>query len=363
MSDNLRKRSGPTTAMEVARIAGVSQSAVSRAFTSGASVSPAARERIMAAARQLGYRPNAIARSLIKGRSRLIGIIVAYMENQFYPEVLEAISHRLQALDYHVILFSADATRSVDPAFQSIMNYRLDGIVLASAMLSSELASECHAHNVPVVLFNRKTDAAELSSVTGDNQKGAAQIAAFLACGGHKRFGFIAGIEAASTSRDRERGYTAWLRRNDFGEPVRAVGHYSFSGASAAARDLLSRKARPDAIFCANDHTAIAAIEVARHEFGLDVGRDVSIVGFDDVGAARWPSYGLTTFSQPVLPMVDETVAILMEMIEQQPGTPRHSVIPGDLVVRSSARVPTQGVIESFSGRIWRPVAKVARKP
>lgn len=362
MSDKPRKRSGPTTAIEVARIAGVSQSAVSRAFTLGASVSPAARERIMVAARQLGYRPNAIARSLIMGRSRLIGIIVAYMENQFYPEVIEAISLRLQALDYHVILFSVDATKSVDPAFESLMNYRLDGIILASAMLSSGLASECAAHDVPVVLFNRKTDSAELSSVTGDNRKGAAQIAAFLAGGNHKRFGFIAGIEAASTSRDREHGYTAWLRRAGLGDPARAVGHYSFAGASAATRDLLSRKARPDAIFCANDHTAIAAIEVARHEFGIDVGREVSIVGFDDVGAARWPSYGLTTFSQPVMPMVDETIAILMDLIERKSGTPRQAVIPGDLVVRSSARVPKQGVVETLSGRIWQPEKKSRKR-
>jgi DNA-binding LacI/PurR family transcriptional regulator len=139
------------------------------------------------------------------------------------------------------------------------------------------------------------------------------------------------------------------------------VGHYSFAGASAAARELLSRKARPDAIFRANHHTAIAAIEVARHEFGIDVGREVSIVGFDDVGAARWPSYGLTTFSQPVAPMVDETIAILMDLIEQRSRTPRQSVIEGDLMIRSSARVPPHGVVETSDGHIWRP-EKSARK-
>lgn len=349
------RKSGPSTAVEVARKAGVSQSAVSRAFTPGASISSKARERIMTAASELGYRPNAIARSLIKGRSRLIGIIIAYMENQFYPEVLEAISHRLQALDYHVILFSADATKLVDPAFHSIMNYRVDGIILASATLSSELASECQAHGVPVVLFNRKTASSGLSSVTGDNRKGAARIAEFLAAGRHDRFGFIAGIEAASTSCDREAGYATWLRKAGFPEPARSVGHYSFSGATVAARQLLGMKKPPDAIFCANDHMAIAAMEVARHEFGLSVGRDVSIVGFDDVGAARWPSYGLTTYSQPVLPMVDETIAILTELMEMPTVRPRQSIIPGHLVVRSSARVPKIGVTDNPNGRIWRP--------
>lgn len=349
------KSSGPTTAVEVARIAGVSQSAVSRAFTSGASVSPLARERIMKAAAKLGYRPNAIARSLITGRSRLIGVIMAYMENQFYPEVLEAISRRLREIDYHVILFSADATRQVDPAFQSIINYRVDGIILASAMLSSELALECHAHGVPVVLFNRTTDTLGLSSVTGDNTKGAASIAQFLAAGGHERFGFIAGIEASSTSRERERGYYGWLLKAGIPEPLRSVGNYSFACATAATRDLLSRRNRPDAIFCANDHTAIAAIEVARHEFGLDVGREISIVGFDDVGAARWPSYGLTTFSQPVLPMVNETLAILIDLIDRRRPKFRQSVIPGELIVRSSARIPKRGVIRTSSESVWHP--------
>lgn len=360
MSTSGGNGSGPSTAKEVARLARVSQSAVSRAFTPGASVSPLARERIMEAARKLGYRPNALARSLIKGRSRLIGVIVAYMENQFYPEVLEAISRSLQALDYRVILFTADSKGSVDPAFHSILNYRVDGVILASAMLSSELASECLAHGVPVVLFNRKTTSAQHSSVTGDNRRGATHIAAFLAAGGHERFGFIAGIETSSTSRDREAGYRFWLRKEGFVEPVRSVGNYEFSQSGAAARELLSRKTRPDAIFCANDHTAIAAIEVARHEFGLNVGRDISIVGFDDVGAARWPSYGLTTFSQPVTPMVEKTIAILMDLIEGRSQKPSSAVIRGELAVRSSARIPETGVIELPTGRVWRPPGRTS---
>lgn len=341
------------TAIEVADLAGVSQSAVSRAFTPGASVSPATRERIEAAARKLGYRPNALARSLIMGRSRIIGAAMAYLENQFYPEVLEQLSFRLQALGYHLLLFTAKPDQSADPILSEVISYQIDGLVLASTLLSSAVARECQEASIPVVMLNRTSQSEGVSSVVTENEKGAATIAAFLAKGGHKRFAYISGLQHASTNRDRERGYSDWLKRNGFGPPMRAAGHYSFSGAAEAARVLLSQKKRPDAIFCANDHMAIAAIEVVRHEYGLRIPEDVSIVGFDDVGAARWPSYSLTTFSQPVGPMVDEAVNILVELISDPDKPARQTVLPGELVVRNSARIPP-GVVNAFERRIWR---------
>lgn len=346
------------TATDVARLAGVSQSAVSRAFTPGAPIAEDTRRRIQDAARQLGYRPNAIARSLITRRSRIIGVAVAYLQNHFYPDVIEALSRGLQARGYHLLLFTPEAGRDADPGLEEILAWRVDGLILASTALSSALAEQCHEAGIPVLLFNRTSRGAAVSSVTGENERGGRLIAQFLVAGGHRRLAFLAGIENSSTSRDRERGFAGWLAAAGLPPPLREVGLYDFEAASAAARRLLARPDRPDAIFCGNDHMATAVAEVARHEFGLRIPRDLSLVGFDDTGPARWPSFSLTSFSQPLQPMVDAAIALICGMIET-PGLPtRHEVVRGELVVRGSARMPPEGCVSLGERLIWRPPAE-----
>ncbi len=213
----------PATATDVARLAGVSQSAVSRAFTPGASVSPDTRAKITAAAHSLGYRPNAIARSLITKRSRIIGLVAAYLQNHFYPEVIERLSAQLRARGYHIMLFTADNRHAADPLLEEILRYQVDGLILASTTLSSALAAECALAGIPVLLFNRTTETADVSSVTGENARGGALIAEFLAAAGHRRMAFVAGVENSSTSRDREAGFTGWLAAHGLAPPLRAV--------------------------------------------------------------------------------------------------------------------------------------------
>ena len=342
------------TATDVARLAGVSQSAVSRAFTPGASIAAETRACVVDAARRLGYRPNAIARSLTTRRSRIIGMAASYLQNHFYPDVLEALSRSLQLRGYHLLLFTPDPGRHADPQLEEVLAWRVDALILASTTLSSALAEQCRAAGIPVLLFNRTSRATSVSSVTGENWRGGRLIAEFLVAGGHRRLGFLAGIENSSTSRDRERGFTGWLTEHGHPPPLREVGLYRFDAASAAARRLLARPDRPDAIFCGNDHMATAVAEVARHEFGLRIPRDLSLVGFDDTGPARWPSFSLTSFSQPLQPMVDAAVALVCEMIENPGAATRHEVVKGELVVRGSARMPPEGCVSLEGQLVWR---------
>jgi DNA-binding LacI/PurR family transcriptional regulator len=345
----------PVTSSEVAALAGVSQSAVSRAFTPGASVSPKTRAKVLAAAKALGYRPNAIARSLITNRSRIIAVVMAYLENLFYPDVLEELGRRLAAENYHVLLFTGFKDRDSDPVFDQIMQYRVDGIILASTSLSSELSDECTVAGIPVVLFNRTTERDETSSVTTRNREGGRLIGQFLAGGGHTRYGYIAGLENSSTNRDRFQGYREGLAEAGITDIIIRTGNFSRADAESAARDLLSLPDRPDAIFVANDHMAVAVMDVARYEFGLSIPDDLSIVGYDDVGAARWPSYGITSVTQPIREMVEATVDILMDQIASGDIEPSHKVLPGELVVRTSARLPRAGIVESNGQRLFRP--------
>ena len=200
------------TSLDVARRAGVSQSAVSRVFTPGASVSKHTVEKVRRAAAELGYRPNVLARSLITGRSRIIGLVVAYLENYFYPEVVERLSVALQEQGYHVLVFMAAPTvGDVQGVVQEILDYQVDGLVLASVSMSSVLAEKCQSFGIPVVLFNRDQDDPRLSSVTTDNRAGGRALAELLVSLGHGRIAYIAGFEGASTQRDRELGFREGL--------------------------------------------------------------------------------------------------------------------------------------------------------
>ncbi len=350
-----RKTFGPVTSQQVAQIAGVSQSAVSRTFTPGASISPATREKVLKAARELGYRPNAIARSLNTARSRIVGVVMSYFDNQFYPQVLEALAQKLDELNYHLLLFVGDRDGNVDRIFDQIMQYRVDGIVLASVSLSIELSEECLAAGIPVVLFNRSEENGVASSVNTDNEAAARQIAEFLLAGEHKRFAYVAGLADSSVNLARQNGFVNLLRGKGI-EDIRVVqGDYDAQKTARAARQLFSAPQPPDAIFAANDHMALTVMDVARYEFGLRIPQDVSVIGYDDTGPSGWPSYALTSASQPVDEMVSATIALLMKQIESESIKPEQVVVPGALVVRHSARRPHFGVVEKDGLSVFQP--------
>ncbi|MGJ5618387.1 LacI family DNA-binding transcriptional regulator [Sulfitobacter sp. MF3-043] len=329
------------TALDVAQKAGVSRSAVSRVFTPGASVSKTTATKVRTAARELGYRPNVLARSLITGRSRIIGLVVAYLENQFYPEAIERLSKSLQERGYHVLVFMAsNDSEATQKVIDELLDYQVDGIIAASVGMSNDLTRRCEEAGIPIVLFNRDQYDDRLSSVTSDNMAGGRKLAAFLAAGGHQRIGHIAGWEGASTQIDREAGFKAGLMDAGLKLVAREVGNFNFEQAKSAAREMFDRDDHPDAVFVANDHMAFAVMDVLRFELGLSIPGDVSVVGYDDVSLAAWPSYDLTTVRQPANRMVAETVDILMTRIDDTDMPARRITIDGPLIMRGSARKP-----------------------
>lgn len=325
------------TSLDVARLAHVSQSAVSRTFTPGASVSAQTRVKVEAAAHKLGYRPNAIARSLITRRSRIIGVVMSYLENQFYPVVLEKLSQRLQRDGYHVLLFIAD-TRQTDAVLAEILQYQVDGMVMASTAMSSALALRCEAAGIPVVLFNRTGSSDNTSSVTTDNYHGGKLVGQYLARTGHQRVAYIAGLEDTSTNQQRENGLRDGLAESAQAVHARAVGNYDFEEAKAAARTLFSvtPAQRPDAVFVANDHMAIAVMDTLRIELGLRVPQDASVIGFDDVKQAAWGAYQLSSVIQDADAMIEATVGLLMQEMDGATQN-RAVVLPTRLVLRASS--------------------------
>jgi DNA-binding LacI/PurR family transcriptional regulator len=328
------------TSLDVARLAGVSQSAVSRVF-SGASASKATATKVRKAADELGYRPNSLARAMITGKSRIIGLVVAYLDNQFYPVALERLSNALQAKGYHILVFmAANGEDTISKVVEELIDYQVDGIITASVAMSSDLTQRCAVAGIPVVMFNRGQDGSGHSSITSANVEGGRRVAEYLVAGGHTRIAHIAGWEGSSTGRDRRRGFIEGLaaHRQD---PLDIIdGKFDREAASAATRSLMKRTDAPDAIFVGNDHMAFAVMDTLRQELGVRVPQDVSVVGYDDVPQAEWAAYDLTTLRQPVNRMVEATVETILAKITD-PARPIQKIeIDGPLILRGSARIP-----------------------
>jgi len=333
-----RHRRKPPSAIEVARLAGVSQSAVSRAFTPGASVSQATLEKVRAAAATLGYQPNAIARSLITRRTNIVGLVMGDFANPFYSQVLAALSLELQRRERQVLLFAVPPDRAVDDLLPLVLQYQVDAIVIAAATLSSAMGWECLRRGTPVILFNRMVPDAPTHVVTTDNFGGGMQVADLLYAAGHRRFGYIAGHADTSTSLDRERGFFTGLKSRGVTAIERRDGRYSYLGAFEAGLHMLRSRSRPDAVFCANDMMAIGFLDAAR-QLGISVPEQLSVVGFDDIPQAAWEAYNLTTLRQPVDLMVNSTVELVLRLADEGRSERASLTIPPELVSRGSARL------------------------
>jgi DNA-binding LacI/PurR family transcriptional regulator len=329
------------TSLQVAKMAGVSQSAVSRVF-SGASASPATTKKVKKAAKQLGYRPNVLARAMITGKSRIIGLIVAYLDNQFYPEALERLSNALQAQGYHILIFTvSNSTDGIENVVQDLLDYQVDGIIAASVSMSSGLTELCVKAGIPVVLFNRGQPGSGLSAVTSANIKGATMATQALIDAGHTRIAHIAGWEGSLTGRDRQQGFEDAMAGADFTPFAIIDGMYKRDVAAATARQLMTGETRPDAIFVGNDHMAFAVMDEIR-TMGFSIPDDVAIIGYDDVPLASWPAYDLTTVRQPVNRMVEATIETLLSAINGQENYAQTIEIEGHLVQRGSSK-PLKG--------------------
>ena len=328
------------TSVNVARQAGVSQSTVSRVFSASDTVAEETVQRVRKVAQQLGYKPNAIARSLSNRRTDMIGILISEITSPFYPYVLEKFSQRLHALGKRVLLFTTSPQEDADNVLQHALQYQVDGLILANITLTSAVVRESLKYKTPLVLFNRYVKGVQTRSVTCDNVSGGRVVADALLDSGHKGLAYIAGRPEASTHVDREAGFINRLAERGYTGVLREQGYYTYESGYEACRRLLKLASPPDAIFCANDITAMGAIDAAR-DLGVKIPEQLSVIGFDDIPAATWSAYSLTTVRQPVNQMIEACVSLLLESIEWPNAKPIAQVIPGELIRRGSARLAT----------------------
>jgi DNA-binding LacI/PurR family transcriptional regulator len=339
------------TASDVAKAAGVSQPTVSRVFSRSASVDPVKAERVREVARELGYIPNLVARSLNSGNSFRIGIVLAYLKNGFFGEALQDLSRALNKQGYSVtVYFAGNSSDEVDAIIDDLLADQVDGIVLASISLSNTLVTRVRKSGIPCVLFNRGQSDPDVSMVTASNFEGGKEATEFLIKAGHRRIGHLAGWRKALNGVDRRDGFLAAMKSAGL-DPIACVDcHFRRNVAMSETRKLFAQPVVPDALFVANDHMAFGVLEVLREELGLRVPEDVSVIGYDDAPMARWKTFDLTTVRQALPQMVEATAKMLLDEITNPVTPPRKIEVPGGLVIRGTARLPdgqTRTIVET----------------
>jgi DNA-binding LacI/PurR family transcriptional regulator len=338
----IHRESRRVTSYDVAIVAGVSQSAVSRCFKPGASVSKATFARVMQAATDLDYTPNAAARSLNTRRSNLVALVVSHMVTLHYPELLAELSRQFALFGMRILLFSQPRGSDLGATLAEVWQHQVDGAVVA-AHLSGAQAGEFERRQVPVVLFNRHLgDGGDggVGAIVCDQAGAARTLASRLAAAGHKRFALIDGPARSAIAQERMRGVADRLAELGLAPPFRVSGEHDYASGARGLREIIGRLGQvPDAIICSNDAMAIGCLDTARHEFKIDVPGQLSVTGFDGSGPAGWLSYNLTTLRHPVPQMAQATVEMLMGLIGAGSAAPQRRMFSAKIIEGATARL------------------------
>lgn len=322
------------TSHDVAKIAGVSQSTVSRALRGVPGIAPETVARVQEVARSLSYVPSEAGRTLSTRQARSIGVFTAELTNPFYPALVEPVRNRLEQSGFRTILL---AEPDAAGAAENLPHGVVDGAIIATAHLGSPLPASLRARGIPFVLVNRSVDGVDCDRSTVDNIAGGRLAAEFLADLGHREVGVVFGPGDTSTGRDREHGFRLGMSERGVPIPPERVRHgqFSYETGYSAASSLLDQAASPTALFCGNDVIALGALNAARAK-GRDVGRDLTIVGFDDIAMASWEIVDLTTVHYDLTAMA-QTAADLMVARIAEPASPfRDVTLTPEIVTRGS---------------------------
>ena len=326
------------TLKDVAERAGVSRSAVSRAFTDGASVSEGMRRRVEKAAVELGYTPNALASSLTTGRTRLIGLVSNNFHNPIFLEVFDLFTRGLQYRGLRPLL--VNLTDETDPvhSLRMLRQYSVDGVIVASSTLTSEFSQAFRHAGMPVVhSFGRLSRSPQVHVVGVDNVECGRIAARELLARGYTRIAFMGGPVTATSTQDRLEGFQSELAMHTGIEVSHTFAdNYSFE---AGRREMLRllQGTPAEAYFCGDDVLSIGALS-AIADAGLRVPEDVGILGLNDMEMAGWENIALTTIRQPVRQIISSSIELIVAMLEEPDRYPEARLFPSSVVERKTLR-------------------------
>lgn len=330
------------TILDVARRAKVSKSLVSMVTRGEDGVSPESRRAVLQAIEELDYRPNLMARGLVQRRTRLFGVLISTLRNPFFSSVVSGIQDRANELGYQVLFNTGDRDPALEErAIESLLQLRVDGLILASPRVDDTVVARAAAM-VPVVVLNRETTDDATDSVTNDNITGARLAVEHLAELGHRRIAFISG-GSGSGAVIRAEGYRLAMAERGLADYIHiAEGAHTEDGGERGAREILTTRPLPTAIFASNDLCAIGAMN-ALEEAGIRIPEDISLIGYDNTTLAALRHISLSSIHQPGGDMGRSAVDLLSERLAGGRTTSHHGVVVPGLVVRSTTAPPREG--------------------
>ena len=326
------------TLRDVAELAGVSRSAVSRTFTKGASVSAKMRRKVEKAAKELGYSPNALASSLTTGRTKLIGLVSNNFHNPIFLEVFDLFTRILQERDLRPLIVNLSDETEPTNSVRMLKQYSVDAVVVASSTLPPSFAKAFHDAGVPVVhTFGRFASSPDVHVVGIDNVECGRMAARELVSRGYERVAYLGGPREATSAQDRHRGFVEEMERHPLVEYTSSFSeNYSFESGRAEMLRLL--KAGPaEAYFCGDDVLSIGALSAIR-ESGLEPAKNVGIIGLNDMEISRWESIDLTTIRQPIEQIVTSSVDLVEEILAEPDRYPEARIFPCKVIERGTLR-------------------------
>jgi DNA-binding LacI/PurR family transcriptional regulator len=337
-----QKEKAWVTSVDVAKLAGVSRSAVSRAFTPGASVAPETRTRVMEAAKTLGYQVNILARNMNQGQSNFVGVVIAGFQDPFRVSLLGEITRHLSEHALVPLLMNAEDPDDLSELLRILLSYQISGVIMTSGATPPAVATEYLRRKVPVVTINRANDLKGVDVINSDNKTGGELAARALMESGAKKLAFVntesstfSGIARGAAFRDFLAKYVKQRKCEVIEQYVPTIG---YEAGKDAAEALLNSRNRPDGVFCATDLMACGFIDAARGQFGLKIPQDIQIVGFDDISLAAMGGYALTTIRQDTNELARYAVKSLIERMQKFSMPGRLKEVPVSLVTRGSTK-------------------------
>ncbi|MEP4033739.1 LacI family DNA-binding transcriptional regulator [Roseibium polysiphoniae] len=327
------------TLKEVAERAGVSRSAVSRAFTDGASVSDKMRRKVEKAARELGYSPNALASSLTTGRTKLIGLVSNNFHNPIFLEVFDLFTRGLQDRGLRPLLVNLTDETDPENSVRMLRQYSVDGVVVASSTLPPGFAKAFRDARVPVVhSFGRYSSAPQVHVVGIDNMECGRMAVRELAARGHKKIAFLGGPETATSTQDRLSGFMQEVAQHPKIKAAYSYANaYSFEAGRHEMLRLLEQPNHAEAYFCGDDVLSIGALSAIR-ERGLSVPDDIGILGLNDMEMSGWENINLTTIHQPIRQIITSSIELMVAMLDEPDRYPEARIFPCSVVERGTLK-------------------------
>ena len=331
-------RSRPTI-IDVANRAGVSKSLVSLVMRGATNVSEESRLAVLKAVEELGYRPNAIARSLARQRSFVIGVLLSDLHNPFFTSVIDGISAAAQDFDYRALFNTGNRSREGETlAIETLLQLRVEGLILAGTVIDEEtidrVAAETH-----LVLASRTSPSRLADTIATDDLAGAGLAVDHLVELGHRRIAHITGGDGAG-AEERHQGFLSAMARHGLIDRAMVVeGDYTEEGGIAGMEQVLSSPHVPTAVFVANDQAALGTLRILTAA-GMDVPGDMSVIGYDDTYLAAFEHIDLTSVHQETVEMGREAVRLLLERTDRGRTKPRHLLLQPRLTIRGSTGRP-----------------------